>query len=243
MGERSLAERHGRSPGPAAGPALGGRTWFFLVPLLLAANAGHASDWRPVVTTPDGIGIFQKEATESGLIAFRGVGVVEAPLPVVATVIFDTSRRKDWIKGLAESRVVRWESMDHYVEYDHIAMPMFFSDRDFVSRVQVRYDRFKEELVFHYQPSDEPEAPQTGYLRGEMLNMTFLLRSVNEGRSTRIDAEFLSDPKGWIPAWLVNLFLRDWPTTTFRSLRREVQRPGIAADPRIVELLEPGPID
>jgi len=210
--------------------------------VLLIGRIGLASDWEPVVTTSDGIEIFRREAGESGLIAFRGVGVVEAPLPVAATVIFDTGRRKEWIKGLAESRIVRWESMDHYVEYDHISMPVFFSDRDFVSRIQVRYDRFRNELVFHYQPAVEPDVPSTGYLRGEMLNMVFALSPVDGDRATRIDAEVLVDPKGWIPKWLVNLFLRDWPTTTFRGLREEVRKEDITPDPRIVDLLQPDSI-
>lgn len=212
----------------------------FTLSLLIGGPAG-ASEWQPVVTTADGIQVFRKTA-ERGLIAFRGVGIVDAPLPVVATVIFDTDRRKEWIKGLAASRIVRWESMDHYVEYDHIAMPAFFADRDFVSRAQVRFDSFRHELVFHFQPAEDPAAPRTGYLRGEMLNMTFILQAVEQGRSTRIDAEFLCDPKGWIPKWLVSLFLRDWPTTTFRDLRKEVGRSGRAADPRLVELLKQGPI-
>jgi START domain. len=208
--------------------------------LLLLANPGHASEWQPVLTTSDGIQVFKKDASAIGLIEFRGIGVVEAPLPVVATVIFDTDRRRAWIKGIVESRILRWEGVDTFIEYDHIDMPLFFSDREFVSRIHMRFDRSRKEVVFHFQPSDDPSAPHTGYLRGEMLKMTFLLSSIDEDRSTRIDAEVLCDPKGWIPRWLVNLFLEDWPKTTFRNLRKEVGRSDISVDPRFSVLLEPG---
>jgi hypothetical protein len=213
--------------------------WLPIALVVLLASPGPASEWRPVLDTSDGIQIFKRESADSGLIAFRGVGVVDAPLPLVATVIFDADRRVQWIKGLKESRIVRWDGNDHFIEYDHIDMPTFFSDRDFVSTVSIRSDQAAREVVFRFQPADDPSAPPTGYLRGEVINMTFALRSVDQDTRTRVDAEFLCDPKGWIPAWLVNFFLKDWPKTTFRNLRKEVLKTGIAVDPRFSALLGP----
>ncbi len=198
----------------------GRAAWFSLALFVLLADLALASEWQSVLNTSDGIQIFERESSAAGgLIEFRGNGVVEAPLPLVATAIFDTNRRREWIKGLAESRIIRQEGDDDYIEYDHIDMPILFEDRDFVSRIQIRFDRSGKELVFHYQPSDDPSAPHTGYIRGEMLSMTFHLRSLDHDRSTAVDAEFLCDPKGWIPKWLVNFFLKDWPKVTFRNLR------------------------
>jgi hypothetical protein len=227
---------------PVSGLRSRGRSaWCAVALFLLLANPGHGSEtWQPVLTTSDGIEVFKRDSTADGLIEFRGVGVVEAPLPVVATVIFDTGRRKEWIKGLEDSRILRWGGADTFIEYDHIDMPIFFSDREFVSTIRMRFDRSRKEVVFLFQPADDPSAPQTGYLRGEMLKMTFLLSSIDQDRSTRIDAEVLCDPKGWIPRWLVNFFLEDWPKTTFRNLRREVGKSGVSADPRFSVLLEPG---
>jgi hypothetical protein len=217
----------------------GREAWLPFVLVLLLANPIHASEWRSMFDTPDGIQIFKKESTDSGLIEFRGVGIVDAPLPLVATVIFDTDRRLQWIKGLVESKIIRWEGSDHFIEYDHIDMPTFFTDRDFVSKVRVRSDQNRQEVVFQYNRADDPSAPRTDHLRGEVINMTFALRSVDQNTRTSVDAEFLCDPKGWIPAWLVNFFLKDWPTTTFRNLRKEVLKSGITVDPRFSELLEP----
>ncbi len=218
----------------------GRAAWFSLALFMLLADLAHASEWQSVLSTSDGIQIFEKESDAGGLIEFRGNGVVEAPLPVVATVIFDTNRRREWIKGLAESRILRREGDDDYTEYDHIDMPILFEDRDFVSRIRIHFDRPTKELVFHYQSSDDPSAPNAGYIRGEMLNMTFHLSSLDHDTKTRVDAEFLCDPKGWIPKWLVNFFLKDWPKVTFRNLRKEVLRSDISVDPRFADLLTPG---
>ncbi len=226
---RSIARCLGRAGG------------ILLIPILLSIR-GEAAEWQPVVTTDDGIAIFKKENDNRGLIEFRGVGVVDAPLPLVATVIFNTRRRTEWVSGLAESRILRWQGKDRYIEYDRIDMPLFFSERDFVTAVRLEFDHAGNDLVFRYRSTDDPDAPRSGSVRGEVINLTFLLRAVEDGRKTKLDASFLCDPKGWIPVWLVNFFLSDWPAQTFRNLRREVQRPDISVDRRISGLLQRGAI-
>jgi len=202
---------------------------------VLLAQPGLAAQWQSVDTTDDGIEIFRKEV-EDRLVAFRGVGVVDAPLPLVATVIFDAGRRQEWIEGLVESRILRWGGKDSFVEYDHIDMPIFFQDRDFVSKITMNFD-LPGKMTFHYQPADDPSAPRTSYIRGELLDTTFILSSLDNGKKTHVDAEFLSDPKGSIPKWLVNFFVKDWPKKTFRKLRKEVLKLDISMDPRFSNLL------
>jgi hypothetical protein len=210
---------------------------------VLLAHLSHASEWQSVDNTTDGIQIFRKEGSSSGLIAFRGIGVVEAPLPLVATVIFDTDRRREWVEGLVDSRILRWEGKDNFIEYDHIEMPFFMNERDFVSKITMSVDLSKKQMVFHYQSSGDPSAPPTDYIRGEVIDMTFILNSIDNDTKTRIDAAFLCDPKGWIPKWLVNFFLEDWPKRTFRNLRKEVLKSDLSIDTRFSILLERGTID
>lgn len=204
-----------------------------IVLFALLAQGVHAAEWQSVDTTDDGIEIFRKEAGDR-LVAFRGVGIVDAPLPLVATVIFDTGRRLEWIEGLVESRILRWGGRDNFVEYDHIDMPIFFTDRDFVSKITMSFE-LPGKMTFHYEPADDPSVPHAGYIRGELLDTTFILSSLENGKKTRIDAKFLSDPKGRIPKWLVNFFVKDWPKKTFRNLRKELEKPGLTADPRFSE--------
>jgi hypothetical protein len=209
-----------------------------IVLFALLPHLSLASEWQSVDNTTDGIQILRKEVDDGTLVAFRGIGIVEAPLSLVATVIFDTDRRLEWIEGLVDSRILRWGDKDSFIEYDHIDMPIFFKDRDFVSKIKMSFDPARKEMVFHYQPSDDPSAPRTNYIRGELIDTTFILSSIDNDQKTRVDAVFLSDPKGRIPKWLVNFFVKDWPKTTFRNLRKEVLKPDIPVDPRFAKLLK-----
>ena len=209
--------------------------------VVLLAQFVQAAEWQSVDTTDDGIEIFRKEAGDR-LVAFRGVGIVEAPLPLVATVIFDTERRLEWIEGLVDSRIIRWGGTDNFVEYDHIDMPIFFTDRDFVSKITMSFE-LPGKMTFHYQPAAEPSFPPADYIRGELLDTTFILSSLDNGKRTKVDAEFLSDPKGRIPKWLVNFFVKDWPKKTFRKMRKELQKADLSVDPRFSSLLPRAGVD
>ena len=220
------------------GCCFGWVTWLCMAFFVLVAHPIHASEWNTVDTTTDGIEVLRKEVGDSTLVAFRGIGVVESPLPLVATVILDTNRRLEWIEGLDDSRVIRWGDNDSFIEYDHIDMPVFMSDRDFVSKITMSFDQSKTELVFHYQPAEDPSAPRTSYIRGELIDATFILSSIDDDKKTRVDASFLCDPKGSIPKWLVNFFLKDWPKKTFRNLRKEVLKPDVSVDTRFSRLLK-----
>ncbi len=220
--------------------SLGRKIGYCIAFFALLAQFSYASEWRSVDNTTDGIQIFRKEAGDSRLVAFRGIGVVEAPLPLVATVIFDVDRRREWIAGLVDSRIIRWGNKDNFIEYDHIGMPFLITDRDFVSKVKMSFKLSKKEMVFHYQPSGYPFTPHTNFIRGELIDATFILSSIDNDKKTRVDAEFLCDPKGWIPKWLVNFFLKDWPKTTFRNLRKEVLKSDLSINPRFSKLLKRG---
>jgi hypothetical protein len=205
---------------------------------VIAAHPSHATEWNIEDSTTDGIQVLRKEVGDSTLVAFRGIGVVEAPLPLVATVILDTNRRLEWIEGLDDSRIIRWGDNYSFIEYDHIDMPIFMQDRDFVSKIIMSFDLSKTEMVFHYQPSDDPSVPRTNYIRGELIDATFILSSIDDDKKTRVDASFLCDPKGSIPKWLVNFFLKDWPKKTFRNLRKEVLKSDISVDMRFAKMLK-----
>src|SRR5690349_8969755 len=50
----------------------------------------------------DGITVFRREVPGSPVLAFKGEGVVPAPIEKVATIIFDTTRAPEWVVDLAE---------------------------------------------------------------------------------------------------------------------------------------------
>jgi hypothetical protein len=181
--------------------------------------------------TKDGITVFKRDVPGSDVLAFKGEGVLDAPIALIASVVFDFSRGTEWVEDLKESKVVRWESKSTFIEYDHVGTPFVMKDRDFVSRVTTSVDPAHHKITIEYKSVDDLDAPKTSFIRGEMIHATFVFASLGDGK-TAVEADIHCDPKGSIPTWIVNFFQKDWPVDTFRNLRKQVKKPDVKVDPQ-----------
>jgi hypothetical protein len=131
--------------------------------------------------------------------------------------------------------VIRRENKSVFIEYDHVGTPIVLKDRDFVSRVTTHVDSVHHKITIEYKSVDDPDAPKTSFVRGEMIHATFVFASIGEGK-TAVEADIHCDPKGSVPTWIVNFFQKDWPVDTFRNLRKQVKKPDVKIDPRFEEV-------
>src|SRR6516225_692945 len=72
----------------------------------------------------DDIKLFRWDVPKSSVPAFRAEGVVEASLMVLASVLLQTERRKEWVPFVEEARVLRRYSKTDWVEYWHLGLPI-----------------------------------------------------------------------------------------------------------------------
>ncbi len=193
---------------------------------------GNAGAWEQI-RNDAGIVVLRKEVPGSSLIAFRGEGVIDAPVLLVGSVLIDTARSKEWIDSLVESKVLRKVSDGEYVTYTHIATPIVMKDRDFVTDTRLEIDPAKKTVAIHIHSVNDPAAPSTSYVRGEIMNSSFVLTSISGGKQTRIVTEIHCDPKGSVADWIVNLFQKSWPYNTIRSLRAQVNKPDVGVHPQL----------
>jgi len=202
-------------------------------PLPSAESAG----WKPL-SQDDGIVAFEKNLPGSDIVALRGEGIVAAPIENVASVIYDTPHAHEWVADLEEARILHWINPFEYVEYDHIGTPFVMKDRDFVSHAVIDYDPAKRTFRYTFDAMDDPQAPKTGHVRGELHDTQFFLVPTADGKGTWVLGEAHADPKGSVPKWIVNLFQKGWPIDTIKSLRKQVLKRGQTVDPKVAEIIK-----
>jgi hypothetical protein len=208
----------------------------FALPLPAFADA-ITPTWE-TLRTEDGIQVARRVVPGSPFVAFRGEGDVDAPLLLVGSVLVDIDRDHEWIDSVAEARVLRQVSRTEYVTYSHVATPPTMSDRDFVMDVTIEPDAAKRTLVVRMHSVDDPSAPKTGYVRGNMKESTFTLTSIDGGKRTHVVAEVHCDPKGSIASWIVNLFQKSWGYNTIHALRAQLTKKDISVHPLLSAVLE-----
>jgi hypothetical protein len=202
-------------------------------------SLAQATEWEQTGKTDDGITTFRKEVPGSDIIAFRGEGDVNAPLTLIASIVFDCTRGTEWVDDLKESHALHKDQSQtlDFVEYDHVGTPFVMKDRDFVSLVTTRVDPANHSMTI--KSVDDPSAPKTTFIRGEMV-ATFIFTAVGSGKDqkTHVLADIHCDPKGSVAKWIVNFFQKDWPVTTFRNLRKQALKADIKIDPRFLRLFK-----
>lgn len=213
-------------------------SFVLVVPRDASADPAPPPTWTKI-DDADGIAIYRREIPGSDAIAFKGEGIIAAPLVRVASVIFDTARATEWIDSLVEARVVRRISDTEYVEYDHFSTPFVMKDRDFVTSNKLEYDAARQVLTIRLRSTTDPAAPATSYVRGDLISSTFVLTPTADGKGTRVVGDVHCDPRGSVAKWIVNYFQKDWPRSTLKSLRKQVAKPNIVESPTIRSLVGP----
>jgi hypothetical protein len=208
--------------------------WIALLILSSCEPSGRrnpsSEDQEPwsLISNEDGISSFRGHA-EDGLVVFRGDVDIDAGISTVASLLYQVSLREEWVSGLKENRMIEERSLTDRIEYNRIAVPWPFQDRDFVYQVKVRVSKNPSCIVIEMKSIDDPREPKhSGVVRGNMIHSRYeLIETGNEAKRTHVRAEVAVDPQGVIPTWIVNLTQREWPRKTLGKMREVALRPGI----------------
>jgi len=212
--------------------------WVLLLLGAATAQAGTVGpDGWEQIADKEGVKVYRKSVAGSPLKSMKGVGVVDAPVATVALVLLDDARASEWVADLAESRVVRMVTPHDYIEYNHVSMPWPVHDREFVTHVALTSDLPTRSATIRSEPATEQGvAPRPKIIRGTLASF-YLLKAVDGGKRCELSIELHSDPKGAIPAWVVNLFQKDWALETMRGIRKQVKKPDLKTPPEFATYL------
>jgi hypothetical protein len=100
-------------------------------------------------------------------------------------------------------------------------------------------------VTFRYYSVTDKLAPETDdYVRGHFkegkFELTVAERTNKDGTKTKgtlVVAEVVVDPRGSVPKFIVNMVQKSWPHKTLTALRKQVAKPDIKDDKRVVERL------
>jgi hypothetical protein len=215
----------------AGSPMIRTSLLLLLAVLPAVAAAGDKADkfeWKEI-NDKDGIKVYRKGVEGSKIVAFRGVGVIDASPLKVLYVIGENEHRGEWVDRLYISDVLEQVSPSEFVLYAAYKLPIF-SNRDYVYRGKA-FSRPDGSVVVNIKSEEHPKAPKTVGVRAWLNKCVYLLTPIDGGKKTQIDVEVHTDPKGSMPSGIVNLVQKSWPLKTLSGIRKQVAKSWVIEAP------------
>ena len=198
----------------------------------------NLKQWK-LIQDKDGVQSYEKIASNSGLVAFRGEITIPVPLKKVATILVDESLQKDWVDALVEMRIVSQNGELEHVQYNQTRVPWPFQNRDFVIRVSAKINQQPPTALIDMKSVEDPAVPPVdGVVRGELIHSYYYLKEFEGAKATRMVVEMEVNPKGAIPLWLVNLSQKVWPHNTLAAIKKLALREDIPVIAKVEKYFE-----
>lgn len=195
--------------------------------MLLPLRPSQTDAWN-VIENRGGVVTSSRTVEGSPLLGFRGEAHARnVPIGKVMKVFLDTELAPTWVKDLS---AVEWTALQgknrnlcpggHTCDlyFQHYNMPWPVGDREFVLRRAIKVDKRGKAVSASYASVEDDRYPEKdSVVRAESTETSWSFTSDGDG-GTHVVIEAVVDPKGTLPANVVNLLQRRWPKSTIRSL-------------------------
>ncbi|MBF0207451.1 MAG: hypothetical protein HQK53_11235 [Oligoflexia bacterium] len=197
-----------------------------------------SDNWK-FIATKDGIHLFEKGDGDESPMAFRGIGILNAPIYAVLHALREVESSYLWTPNLIQKKMVKENNYLDAITYNVNHLPWPATDRDSLLHSVLKVDnsldkknKFINVLTKSVLHSDYPELKDK--VRGVLHSSNFILRQLGPN-TTYVDLDAHFDPRGLIPKWLVNYVQRDWPYKFLKGLeKRALENPIPSPHPEFV---------
>jgi hypothetical protein len=202
------------------------------VSLLLAQKPALAAprEWQNMgwekINELDGITVFRKSFPNSAVKGVGGEALIDASIGRILWVLMDNEHKADWVDKFKSTKTLETPNDMSNIQYAAFSMPFPVTHRDFVYRYDFSVDTSINAVMVEVKSVEHPKAPATDSIgvRGTIVHGRYILLPKGPNQ-TFVKAEYLADPKGILPSWVVNIVQKNWPYKTLMGLRKQVKKP------------------
>ncbi len=210
-------------------------TLVFLVATLVSTPQAidfDALDWEPL-NSKEGIDVSRSAIPNMDILGVRGVGTVDLHIAKLWAVFSDVSKQPEWIDRLKETRLVSKPEEASVRYYSQYYSPWPISNRDFLFQRVINIDEENKIItVMVHSVEDEREPEADCCVRG-WLSRAYWRFSAQESGKTKVEVEVVTDPKGLIPTWIINLVQRSWPVKSISNLVKRATQADVERTPEL----------
>jgi hypothetical protein len=170
----------------------------------------------------ENIKVFSCKTPDSRFNTVRGEFEVNATFDDYISIVLDVEKYPEWRYKENSSKVLKKVSDHELIYYTRISPPFPVSDRDLVLRLKIHEEIPNEKLVVTITSEADFSPEVDGVVR---IKKTYSTMTLTRLSKTRLKVEYFLevDPRGSIPAWIVNMFSTSGPFETFKNMRNKME--------------------
>jgi hypothetical protein len=172
----------------------------------------------------DGVKIFTRDVENSKIKAIKVECQLDATLSQVVAVLMDVKHSEEWLYHTASNYIVKQVSPSDLYYYSLVKMPWPVSDRDFIAHLIVSQDSTTRVVTINGPCTADMVPMKSGVVRIADSDGKWRLTPAANGK-VNIVYTLHADPGGSLPSWLINLFITQGPSQSFKKLKVSVQKP------------------
>ncbi len=188
--------------------------------LLLSYLVDAQENWK-LVKEEAGIKVYTKPESGSDYKAFKAEMEVSCKIEKIVEILKTSDTNNSWIVNCKGIELLKTDDNEQYY-YIETQLPFPFKNRDMVYHFQYITIN-SDQVIVDVTGMPEYIQPKEGIVRMAKTNGYWFLTSLGTDR-TSVIYQMHVEPGGLIPAWLANPFIVNVPFSTFKELRKIIQK-------------------
>jgi len=185
----------------------------------------------------EGYSIYSRNEEGSSILGFKLAGKIDAPIEQVMQHLRDVERSSEWTPGLVTKQTIEDKSDLEAITYSVSEMPWPLKSRDYIMHNELFLHKEKKLLyVISYSIDDPRKGLDDKYVRADIGYSNIGVRPVSDNE-TYIEWTVFADPKGVVPAFVVNFYQKKYGIEFFKALEKRCREKKLSLRPGLVKML------
>jgi hypothetical protein len=194
--------------------------FFLLIFVLITFNASFAHGKWELEKNANGVKVYTRDNDNSDIKEFKAVATVFADRFEIARCVSRVGDYPNWVPNTKDCRVVEVISPQKRKVYSRLDIPWPATDRDGYMIMRVETIKEKKQTTVYFD--DCPGKKNSDCVRMASANGFWRMTTLDKNK-TEVVYQFVSDPAGSLPSWIVNMFIVDGPYDTMIALKKKLE--------------------
>ncbi len=191
----------------------------------MISTPGFGSQEWTLVEKQDKIQLYSGSKPIDDIYPYKAKVWLPYTIPEILAVFLDSKRKKEWVPRLWETWIEN-ESIKTgtRIEYAEILIPWPFQNRDVLVKIETKVFEDINHIVLLATSVQNDRIIKASAVRAIVHPSRLTLKWDPIKKETSLETVAFTDPRGYIPAWIVNLFQKTEAVNLVESLRKQLAK-------------------